>query len=258
MRNYLQVLKLSEFKASALALLASNLMLLLGTLIFRWEVFPIVAVYWAENLVVGLINVLKIITCEAPPVREDVQLQCKHRRASKKRKRTDDARRPTIATRLAYVETKMYWVLSFAFGYFFFCYGHGIFVLAMFGHDAWSASPWGELRQFAQLFTEYHLWWGLVGLAASHLFSFFANYIGKQEFRRTNERELASEPNGRIFALHFAIIVGGLLAQWFGGDWILVVLIIGKTVLDLKLHLREHARLSERAVPRQPTVPTTV
>ena len=49
-----------RLRASTLALLAANLMPLLGVLAFDWSVAPIMIFYWSENLVVGFYNVLKM------------------------------------------------------------------------------------------------------------------------------------------------------------------------------------------------------
>ena len=40
-------------------LLAGNALPLLGVLIFHWQVFPIVLLFWAENVVAGIFTVLK-------------------------------------------------------------------------------------------------------------------------------------------------------------------------------------------------------
>jgi hypothetical protein len=45
---------------SLLALLAANAVPLAGVILFRWDAFIIVLLYWAENLAVGFYNVLKM------------------------------------------------------------------------------------------------------------------------------------------------------------------------------------------------------
>lgn len=57
----------SEYKASALALIAANALPLFGVLFLGWDAFSIVFLYWCENVIIGAINVLKMIVCNPHP-----------------------------------------------------------------------------------------------------------------------------------------------------------------------------------------------
>src|SRR5438094_10610662 len=46
---------------SVIALVASNLVPLVGVFVFRWEIFPLLFLFWLENVVVGVSNVLKML-----------------------------------------------------------------------------------------------------------------------------------------------------------------------------------------------------
>src|SRR5947208_3391643 len=46
---------------SVIALVAANLVPLVGVFVFRWEVFPLLFLFWLENIVVGVSNVLKML-----------------------------------------------------------------------------------------------------------------------------------------------------------------------------------------------------
>ena len=48
-------------RPSVLALIAANVVPLLGVLWFGWEVFPLLLLFWFENLIIGAFNVLKMI-----------------------------------------------------------------------------------------------------------------------------------------------------------------------------------------------------
>jgi hypothetical protein len=66
--------------------------------------------------------------------------------------------------------------------------------------------------------------------------------LGRGEFRRTNLVVLMFQPYGRVVVLHVAILFGGIVAQFLGSPVFLLLLLIGgKTLLDLGLHLAEHA-----------------
>src|SRR4029078_1121143 len=53
---------LSDYKTSAYVLIAANALPLFGVLFLGWDTFSIVALYWSENVIIGAINVLKMIT----------------------------------------------------------------------------------------------------------------------------------------------------------------------------------------------------
>jgi hypothetical protein len=50
-------------KPSVVSLIIANLIPLLGVLWLGWSTFAIVVIYWAECIILGAINVLKMITC---------------------------------------------------------------------------------------------------------------------------------------------------------------------------------------------------
>src|SRR4029079_4830903 len=83
----------------------------------------------------------------------------------------------------------------------------------------------------------------LAALTASHLVSFFTNYIGRGEYRRTTVPLQMFRPYGRIVILHLAILLGGFVAFTLGSNFfVLLLLVAGKTLLDLSLHLHERQR----------------
>ena len=48
-----------------IALITVNLFPVFGVLFWEWDVFPIMLVYWSENVIIGFYNVLRMIVC--PP-----------------------------------------------------------------------------------------------------------------------------------------------------------------------------------------------
>lgn len=61
-----------EFRASTVMLIASNVLPLVGVLLWGWSTFNIVVLYWLENLMVGVINILKMIVCSPDPDQVDL------------------------------------------------------------------------------------------------------------------------------------------------------------------------------------------
>ena len=52
---------------SIIALVAANAIPLLGVIFLGWRVFSILLIYWMENVVVGVFNVLRILFADPHP-----------------------------------------------------------------------------------------------------------------------------------------------------------------------------------------------
>lgn len=244
----------SQFKPSALALIAANVLPLLGVFVLGWDAFAIVVVYWTENVVIGLINILKMITCcpgpeavaELERIFPDQQKEPENAQQVSATPRVDN--KQTTGQKVAHHLGKLFFIPFFVVHYGLFCLIHGAFIFALFGHDTVTQSGrFGEVGSFFRVLTDEHLWWAIIPLAASHLYSFFVNYLGRGEYRRTFVPLLMVQPYARIVVLHIAILFGGFVAMALGSNiGVLALLIVGKTVLDLTLHLREHERSAER------------
>jgi hypothetical protein len=89
--------------------------------------------------------------------------------------------------------------------------------------------------------------WGAVGLAISHVSSFLINFVGRGEYRRVSA---ARQMYGRLVILHLTILFGAFVSLAIGSPiGAIVVLVLLKTGLDLRLHLREHDRLAGPPLP---------
>lgn len=214
-------------RPSGKVLVLINLGLVAGVVTLDWSVFDIVFLYWAENLVIGVINVLKMIAANPDPFAA-----------------IDDGegldRADRIARHAAGWAAKLFIIPFFLVHYGGFCFGHGIFVFALFNE----AGEFGDdlLGAVPALLTG-GLGLSLALLAASHLFSFVTNFLIGGEFRRTSASALMVRPYGRIIALHVTIIIGGFLAMAFGDHLLLLgVLVVLKTFVDLAMHGRERQK----------------
>jgi len=210
-------------RPSAWVLVAVNLGLIFGVVAWDWQVFDIVFLYWAENLVIGVINVLKMIA--ASPVGA---LQGSGGRFA--------------AQSVAGNALKFFLVPFFIVHYGGFCYGHGIFIFSLF-HDNGLAGGVSGIEHAGRLLNG-NMLLAVSLLAASHLFSFVRNYILGGEYRNTNAAALMMRPYGRIVALHITIIFGGFLTMAFGSPvGLLVILMVLKTAVDLGMHQSERRKL---------------
>ena len=206
------------------ALTAANVVPLFGAVFWNWNAFNIVLLYWAENLAVGFYNILKIAF----------------------------ARVPHPAGHLA----KLFFIPFFTVHYGGFTGVHGIFVLVMFkkeeppfpSGDAWPCffvfvqMLLNVIRQaYASMSTQMR--YALLALFLSHGVSFVHNYLLKGEYVSASPQKLMASPYSRIAVMHIAIIAGGFLTMALDSPMgILAVLIVLKTVMDVKLHLWEHKK----------------
>jgi hypothetical protein len=79
-----------------------------------------------------------------------------------------------------------------------------------------------------------------VSLVASHVFSYWYEYLGNREFERRGPFSLLIEPGTRFLALFGAVFTGGAAIQITRGPFaVVIVLIFFKTCADLSQHRRD-------------------
>ena len=216
-------------RLSTTALVLANLLPLIGVFAFGWDVGMILLVYWAENLVVGVYNILKIalLQVEAPPLHLG----------------------------------KLFAIPFFAVHFGGFCAVHGLFLLAFVSgdgavSDVFPESSWFGPLIFVQLLLSVvteawrngpeGLHWPVFSLFISHGISFVQNYIGKREFRSLSTGDLMGQPYNRIVLLHITIIAGGVPVMMLGSPLPLLAILVGlKIGVDLWLHARSHRKIGD-------------
>lgn len=202
---------------SSAALVLANLVPLAGVLLGLWSVAEIMILFWAENVVIGLFNLLRMAT---------VLLGRREREL-------------------------LVLMPFFAVHYGGFAAVHGLFVMHLFG-----APEFADFAGVpALLLSPAGLLWPLLALAASHGLSFALNFLGAGEWRRIEPNALMFQPYGRVIVLHLVIIAGGAIALALGAPiGALALLVLLKIGADLLAHRREHAgaaALAARPGPRQ-------
>jgi hypothetical protein len=205
---------------SAVVLVAFNLIPLVGVLFWGWNVATLLALYWVENGIVGLLNVPKILLAEGTPTT------------------------PLAASKGA---TAAFFVVHY--GMFWFVHGVFVFALPFFfairseGFDPFTAEIGplgGQLGALGPNLSA--VAFSAIGLAISHTVSFVVNFLGRKEYLNVTPQQQAMAPYGRLFILHVAIIVGGIVSLAIGSPvGAILVLVLLKTAVDLRFHLREHA-----------------
>jgi len=240
-------------KSSLYALIGANMFPLVGVLFFGWRVGDIMLLFWLENVIIGGFNIVRMVLAAGGGVIGFLM------------------KAPTIA--------------FFTVHYGGFTLVHGIFVIVMFvgveqdgsiitlvdddqqaveitdDPETW---PFGDkvdpepvemdefLAELSELIEKHiletGLWVAILALIVSHGVSLRTNFIGSGEYRNVTADNLMMRPYGRVFVLHFVIIIGGFLVaatgQMVAAVLLLVLLKIG---LDIGAHMNERVRLGKRA-----------
>lgn len=217
-------------KLSGFLLVAANALPVVGVLFWGWNLFEIVALYWFENVVVGVLNVVRMIACNP---------DAKHLREFG-------------GGRFAHQFSKFLLVPFFCVHYGMFTMGHGIFVVLLLGpknEGSWmgnfSGNPFEILPELFRELAGTSSKWAALALVGSHLASFVVHFVVRGEYRRLTTSVLMFAPYARIVVLHLAILGGAFAIAALGSPLaLLLILVAGKTAIDLALHRRSHRAAS--------------
>ena len=220
-------------RAAVAALLAANAVPLLGVLLLGWSMQGLLLVYWLESGVIGAVNVPKILYAhgaETPETR-------KRARRLKTNDRTVSL--PDAPERVPETPTRRPESRRVA-RFFLFHYGgfwavHGVFVgvLPLFADGAGAVGV-AELPTLAL---------GAGAAAVSHGVSYRRNYLADGEWRTASPGGRLYAPYDRVLVMHLTIVLGAFAVSALGTPaGALVVMVLVKTALDVRAHLREHDR----------------
>ncbi len=194
---------LLRLNLSSVALIVGNLVPIIGVLFFSWELFPVVLLYWLENIVIGIFNAVKMLTCA------DAQGFFK----------------------------RIFTTAFFSVHYGLFCLVHGVFLVDLFGGKG------NSLEQVPMMILANGLKWALLALIISHAFSLLSNYYLRGEYKRLSVSDVMFMPYKRIIVLHVFIILGAMVLQSFGVTQSgLIALAVIKILADLIAHNMEHKK----------------
>lgn len=204
---------------TAISFIVANTVPLLGAIFLDWSVFSLMFLFWIENVIIGMLNVVKMLTAVAPEISNDDQ---------------------TKGARVVFLCLQIFLACFFTVHYGGFCTVHGVFVFAMFAKGV------GDVFQtMRQLLFEQKLAIAVITIFISHLFSMYYNDFRKQERVGTDLLTLMARPYGRIIVLHITIIFGGFAALALGEPmWALILLLLLKTGIDLKAHIKEREKMT--------------
>jgi hypothetical protein len=205
---------------AVVALIVANILPLVGVLFLGWSVWTILIVYWLENGIVGLFNILKIRRAEGTG---------------------GTASNWTVNGRPGSSLAGASLVSFFIIHYGMFWLVHGVFVLTLplfMGEPSEAAAIDPGADPVAIVIA-------VIGLFISHGVSYRLNFIGGEEYKRISPASQMFAPYGRLVVLHITIIFGALAISMTGAPAAAIVILVGlKTAMDLAFHLAEHRGLA--------------
>ncbi len=220
---------------TACLLVAANLLPVYGVLQLKWPVFSLLALFWMELVVIGIVTVLSVLY--AP------------------------------ASGLLSRAGKLFALLLFCTGYALPVLLYGFALAVIFNPDTFNALCYGliglsavappverpdlsaligtailatGLMLLQEVGSSWYAFLAIGALAASHLVAFFRHYVD----RDARLRVLTFKPLGWLLLMHVIIVAGGSAAM--SGDWPVwapLLIIAVKTTVDLIAHLKEWSRL---------------
>jgi len=194
-------------RTPALALIIlTNTIPLLGILMWNWELRSVLLLYWTENIILGAYTLLRLLTYT--PKKESS------------------------------IQSKIGLSLFFTVHYGTFCFVHLIFLTVLTSGDINnpSAPPFPELSDLGKGFT-----FGILSMIAFQFYDYITLFIQTGQYKQPGIKgKIMSSPYKHIVVIHIAIILGAFLALALKTPIaILVIVIIGKTLIDLKAEKRK-------------------
>jgi hypothetical protein len=204
-----------------------NALTVTSAALFGWSALTLLLLYWFENLVVGAVNVAKIVIVGL-------------------------ANGSTINA-----ATLVFIVPFFVFHYGMFCAVHGVFLFVLFGSPAGIGNDidMSELpaRVFGVLTSSAFVLWNVVLLTAYQLYIFAADWLGNARWRGVEPGVQMFAPYGRVAVIHITILVGAFAVLLFGQPLFAVILLaVLKTALEVGW-LKFTAARATLAAPTNPS-----
>lgn len=228
-------------RPSVIALVLANLVPLAGVFVFHWEVFPLLFLFWLENVAIGILNVLKMLFASSG----DLSKLTNNPALRQKLLNAPGEQVKVFANPAVQWVMKLFLIPFFCVHYGMFTSVHGVFVVALFGGASHHAPGFLNANMVFQIIREEHLGWALAGLVISHLISFGYNYLWRGEFRQTNVMVQMMQPYSRVVMLHLTVLFGGFLMMRLHSPAAgLALLVCLKIIFDLRGHQAEREKFT--------------
>jgi hypothetical protein len=186
-----------------IAAIALNLIPLIGVAFWGWSAFALIFLYWLENVVIGVRTMLSMAISG-------------------------------IVAREMNPWGVLFFCAFFTVHYGIFCFGHGSFVVGMFGAKELGGMSLSVIDATRALFADQPgLSYGLLSIVLWQIVVLILAIV-RGELARTDPLSLMGAPYPRIIILHITIIFGGMLLLALNEPVAgLVVMALVKTAFDV-------------------------
>ncbi len=173
-----------------------------GVLYWDWQSFDLIFLYWLENLFIGLFTVLRILI---RPYRDTLE-----RGAS------------------------LFMGPFFAIHYGMFCYGHGVFIIHLFGKGLPVELSGLDIPELIiPVIESRHLVWPVLALFAYQLMDWIRDTV-EHGLGSESPKKLMTAPYRRIVVLHITILASGFVLTALNEPIMGLFILIGlKTAFDI-------------------------
>ncbi len=198
-------------KVPILLLVAANLLPVAGVLVWGWDVFSILFLFWCENVVIGVFGIV---------------------------------RTAVFSMRINKIGG-LFTAAFFSVHYGGFMFGHVMVLMGLFLVRTDRSKD--SLSDFQYVLSDFDRWtWvTIAALLVSHAWSFVQNFLGKREYESLTTLGAMAMPYKRMMITHVALIVGGFLLTALDQPLAGLLLLLGmKIALDVVFHRREHKELA--------------
>lgn len=198
-------------KVPILLLVAANLLPVAGVLVWGWDVFSILFLFWCENVVIGVFGIV---------------------------------RTAVFSMRINKIGG-LFTAAFFSVHYGGFMFGHVMVLMGLFLVRTDRSKD--SLSDFQYVLSDFDRWtWvAIAALLVSHAWSFVQNFLGKREYESLTTLGAMAMPYKRMMITHVALIVGGFLLTALDQPLAGLLLLLGmKIALDVVFHRREHKELA--------------
>lgn len=180
-------------------ILAGNLIPVFGVAFLGWDAAQILLLFWAENIVVGLLTLPRILAAKGD--------------------RSGQEGSPAANG------------CFFVVHYGVFCIGHLVFALSLAGDFARTD---GQGDVWTRTFGDGGFWLAVLAIAVLHVISQIRDWWVKRAWRDASPMLEMFRPYGRIVVLHVTVLFGAwLMLALHAPAWTVLLLCLGKTVLEV-------------------------
>jgi hypothetical protein len=210
-------------RAEQVASIAAALVVAAGVLWFDWPAFLVLALYWIENVVIGVANVIKLLAAGLGGAAPVARAQ---------------AAKPAAATsRVGSVVATLFMVPFFCVHYGMFCLVHGTFVVALFSGDKGAKDVFFDAPFYLldRVLGESWGWIALAAIVATVVVDTGRWFAARRAGAQRTLQQVMTAPYGRIVVLHLVLIGGGFLLALTNAPQTAVLLLTAfKLIYDLR------------------------